>query len=109
MGYSFRVAAGFFYIAAGFLLLSEWFFTICQMPVELTESVRVELCPVKAVLMGPLYSSYGGSSEPFVIPANWCNKGCGMCYPVCGMVHIKEPLWQRVFSCYLSGPSPHVQ
>ena len=19
-------------------------------------------------------------------------KGCGMCYPVCGMVHIKEPL-----------------
>ena len=23
---------------------------------------------------------------------NWCNKGCSMCYPVCGMVHIKEPL-----------------
>ena len=23
---------------------------------------------------------------------NWCNKGCGICYPVCGMVHIKEPL-----------------
>ena len=23
---------------------------------------------------------------------NWCNKGCGMCYPVCAMVHIKEPL-----------------
>ena len=23
---------------------------------------------------------------------NWCNKGCGMCCPVCGMVHIKEPL-----------------
>ena len=22
----------------------------------------------------------------------WCNKGCGMCYPVYGMVHIKEPL-----------------
>ena len=21
-----------------------------------------------------------------------CNKGCGMCYPVCGMMHIKEPL-----------------
>ena len=21
-----------------------------------------------------------------------CNKGCGMCYPVCGMLHIKEPL-----------------
>ena len=23
---------------------------------------------------------------------NWCTKGRGMCYPVCGMVHIKEPL-----------------
>ena len=23
---------------------------------------------------------------------DWCNKGCGMCYPVCGMVHIKELL-----------------
>ena len=23
---------------------------------------------------------------------DWFNKGRGMCYPVCGMVHIKEPL-----------------
>ena len=23
---------------------------------------------------------------------DWCNKGRGMSYPVCGMVHIKEPL-----------------
>ena len=23
---------------------------------------------------------------------DWCNKGRGKCYPVCGMVHIKEPL-----------------
>ena len=23
---------------------------------------------------------------------NWCNKGCGMYYPVCGMMHIKEHL-----------------
>ena len=23
---------------------------------------------------------------------DWCNKARGMCYPVCGMVHIKEPL-----------------
>ena len=23
---------------------------------------------------------------------NWCNKGRGVCYPVCGMVYIKEPL-----------------
>ena len=23
---------------------------------------------------------------------DWCNKGRGICYPVCGMVHIKEHL-----------------
>ena len=23
---------------------------------------------------------------------DWCNKGHGMCYPVCGMMHIKEHL-----------------
>ena len=23
---------------------------------------------------------------------DWCNNGRCMCYPVCGMVHIKEPL-----------------
>ena len=23
---------------------------------------------------------------------DWCNIGRGMCYPICGMVHIKEPL-----------------
>ena len=23
---------------------------------------------------------------------DWCTKGCGMFYPVCGMMHIKEPL-----------------
>ena len=23
---------------------------------------------------------------------DWCNKGHGMYYPVCGMIHIKEPL-----------------
>ena len=28
----------------------------------------------------------------FFFPHDWCNKGRGMCYPVCGMVHIKEPL-----------------
>ena len=23
---------------------------------------------------------------------DWCNKGRGMCYPACGMIHTKEPL-----------------
>ena len=32
---------------------------------------------------------HGGPIELFL---DWCNEGYGICYPVCGMVHIKEPL-----------------
>ena len=45
---------------------------------------------------------------------DWCNKGCGMCYPVCGMVHIKELLLliRKSSLCFLShyqnGPKPYV-
>ena len=48
---------------------------------------------------------------------DWCNKGRGMCYPVCGMMHIKEPLLligvalvaaAGFLSRYLSGPLPYV-
>ena len=43
---------------------------------------------------------------------DWCNKGCGMYYPICWMVHIKEPLlligkMQRDSSHHLSGPIPY--
>ena len=34
---------------------------------------------------------------------DWCNKGCGMCYPVCGMMHIKEPLLLHGKSSLCSG------
>ena len=51
---------------------------------------------------------------------NGCNKGHGMCYPVCGMMHIKEPLLligksgnevvaAGFLSHYLSGPLPYVR
>ena len=46
---------------------------------------------------------------------DWCNKGRGMCYPVCGMMHIKEPLLligkssgSGFLSRYLSGPVSYV-
>ena len=26
------------------------------------------------------------------VSQDWCNKGRGVCYPVCRMMHIKEPL-----------------
>ena len=44
-----------------------------------------------------------------------CNKSCGMCYPVCGKVHIKEPLLsERIvaaagFLSTQSGPLPYVR
>ena len=34
---------------------------------------------------------------------DWCNKGRGMCYPVCGMVNIKEPLLLIDKSCLCGG------
>ena len=34
---------------------------------------------------------------------DWCNKGCCMCYPVCGMVYIKDPLLLIGKSCPCSG------
>ena len=38
--------------------------------------------------------SWAESIELFLVPASApkCNKGRGMCYLVCGMIHIKEPL-----------------
>ena len=37
-------------------------------------------------------SSWWGYFSFQPLPHDWCNKGRGMCYPVCGMMHIKEPL-----------------
>ena len=43
---------------------------------------------------------------------DWCNKGRGMCYPVCGMMHIKERVAivaaVGFLSRYLNGPLPYV-
>ena len=39
--------------------------------------------------------SWGGPLSYFSFKPvlhDWCNKGRGMCHPVCGMMHIKEPL-----------------
>ena len=38
---------------------------------------------------------------------DWCNKGRGMCYPVCGMMHIKEPLLLIVKSSLCGGSGFH--
>ena len=39
--------------------------------------------------------SWGEPTELYLVSASahdWCNKGRGMYYTVCGMMHIKEPL-----------------
>ena len=42
---------------------------------------------------GRIDHSWGGPIELFQpVLHDWCNKGRGMCYPVCGMMYIKEPL-----------------
>ena len=50
---------------------------------------------------------------------DWCNKGRGMCSPICGTVHIKDPLLCNPNSVthvlaaagflphYLNGPLPY--
>ena len=43
----------------------------------------------------PSWGRGGGPIELFLVQPvlhDWCNKSRGMCYPLCGMVHIKEPL-----------------
>ena len=57
--------------------------------------------PERAVLRGKSVRSWSLDRSFMVDPLNnfsfqpvpndWCNKGRGMCYPVCGMVHIKDP------------------
>ena len=44
----------------------------------------------KQMLWLTLWVCFQGSFQPVL--HNWCTKGRGMCYPVCGMMHIKEPL-----------------
>ena len=46
-------------------------------------------CAIGSILHGVDPLSYF-SFKPVL--HDWCNKGRGMCNPVCGIVHIKEPL-----------------
>ena len=72
------------------LSLSEWSFTICGAgrSSEVERSLMVRWV-VGSILHGVDPLSYF-SFQPVL--HDWCNKGRGTYYPVCGMVHIKEPL-----------------
>ena len=52
-----------------------------------------EDCRFEVTLLEVSEREEGNSTITFQpVPHDWCNKGGGMCYPVCGMVHIKELL-----------------
>ena len=54
-----------------------------------SKKVHIGVCLLNWVVFKKcFYVSF--SFQP--VPHDWCNKGCGMCYPVYGMVHTKEPL-----------------
>ena len=73
--------------------------TICNfLPVHPNPALPVRfvisfpVCPNPALTtICNFLSSAPKPSQLCLVPA-WCNKGRGICYPVCGMVHIKEPL-----------------
>ena len=46
---------------------------------------------VRAFMGHRIDPSWNGHIELFLVP-HWFNKGLGVCHPVCGMMHIKEPL-----------------
>ena len=62
---------------------------ILSNPLVRSSEVERSLMVVGSILHGVDPLSYF-SLQPVL--HNWCNKGRGMCYPVCGIVHIKEPL-----------------
>ena len=47
---------------------------------------------VRTFAHGSSVRSFIGNFSFQPVLHDWRNKGCGMCYPFCGMVHIKEPL-----------------
>ena len=54
--------------------------------IDKVSSFHINMRYVKIGLDYVLYISF----KPVL--HDWCNKGRGICYPVCRMVHIKEPL-----------------
>ena len=80
----FYIASGLFYTASGL------FYTVrgAGRSSEVERSLMVRWV-VGSILHGVDPLSYF-SFQPVL--HDWCIKGRGMCYPVCGMVHIKDPL-----------------
>ena len=70
-------------------LISDPTDCLCLLSLSSSSSSSIYLRVIGSILHGVDPLSYF-SFQPVL--HDWCNKGRGMCYPVCGMVHIKEPL-----------------
>ena len=73
------------YLARYLVMLSSPLFGYVIEPVN----ILCYLARYLLMLSSPLFA-YVISFQP--VPLDWCNKGRGICYPVCEMMHIKEPL-----------------
>ena len=80
--------------------------------------IRVNLAQNEMQLCGKSICSWcdGSSDRSFMVDPlsyfsfqpvlhDWCNRGHGMCYPLCGMMHIKESLLLIRKSSSFSGGS----
>ena len=100
---------GFFNVKKYFIIISQ---NLANTPTPLYPSL------LTIVVAQTSYYSCIYSCMPVL--HDWCNKGRCMCYPVCGMVYIKEPLLligkkishvaaAGFLSRYLNGPLPYVR
>ena len=76
-------------------------FSVCDCVVHLTITFTLSGCMgtrCSSVVRAFAHGAMGRQIDPLSyfsfqpVLHDCCNKGRGMCYPVCGMVHIKEPL-----------------
>ena len=85
------------------LSLLLWFFSRGSLStcIETTKMVSPRgarcSCVIRALAHGAMGSSILHGVDPLSyfsfqpVLHDWCNKGRGMCYPVCGMMHKKNP------------------
>ena len=80
-------------------MTGDWVTQLCNVSITLLNGGARCSSVIRAFAHGAMGRridpSWGRPIELFLVPASalhWCNKGCGMCYPVCGVVHIKKNL-----------------
>ena len=85
----------------------QWYHILMIESYECHSLVRTVIVPASAPWPKKLFFKLDQLSYFLFQPVlhNWCNKCRGMCYPVCWMVHTKEPLLLIGNSSLCSGGS----